>query len=140
MDEIEADGVYEVSIFTPFLVCGHLTDIHSFRTFIFGITSQSMFPNGVVYEGLNNIGCLVRTAGKITAVGSDWFYISDGTPLDDGAGYDGVYVHTPDGVVRPNINKKVVITGISTGSVIDKTSIVRRVLIPRRQSDITVLK
>ncbi|TPX15779.1 uncharacterized protein E0L32_000113 [Thyridium curvatum] len=25
---------------------------HSFRTFIFGITSQSMFPRGVVYEGL----------------------------------------------------------------------------------------
>lgn len=26
----------------------------SFRTFIFGVKSQSMFPNGVVYEGLNN--------------------------------------------------------------------------------------
>lgn len=26
----------------------------SFRTFIFGITSQSMFPNGVVYEGMND--------------------------------------------------------------------------------------
>lgn len=26
----------------------------SFRTFIFGITSQSMFPKGVVYEGVNN--------------------------------------------------------------------------------------
>ncbi|EOO02662.1 putative indoleamine -dioxygenase family protein [Phaeoacremonium minimum UCRPA7] len=26
----------------------------SFRTFIFGITSQSMFPNGVVYEGIND--------------------------------------------------------------------------------------
>jgi indoleamine 2,3-dioxygenase len=25
----------------------------SFRTFIFGITSQSMFPNGVVYEGIS---------------------------------------------------------------------------------------
>jgi indoleamine 2,3-dioxygenase len=24
-----------------------------FRTFIFGITSQSMFPNGVVYEGIS---------------------------------------------------------------------------------------
>lgn len=24
----------------------------SFRVFIFGITSQSMFPNGVVYEGV----------------------------------------------------------------------------------------
>lgn len=30
------------------------TKYTSFRTFIFGITSQSMFPNGVVYEGLNN--------------------------------------------------------------------------------------
>lgn len=27
-------------------------DYTSFRTFIFGITKQSMFPNGVVYEGL----------------------------------------------------------------------------------------
>lgn len=26
----------------------------SFRTFIFGITSQSMFPNGVVYEGVDD--------------------------------------------------------------------------------------
>lgn len=25
----------------------------TFRTFIFGITSQSMFPNGVVYEGVS---------------------------------------------------------------------------------------
>lgn len=25
-----------------------------FRTFIFGITSQSMFPNGVVYEGVSD--------------------------------------------------------------------------------------
>lgn len=24
----------------------------SFRVFIFGITSQSMFPNGVIYEGV----------------------------------------------------------------------------------------
>lgn len=28
-------------------------DYTSFRTFIFGITSQSMFPNGVVYEGIS---------------------------------------------------------------------------------------
>lgn len=26
----------------------------AFRVFIFGITSQSMFPNGVVYEGIND--------------------------------------------------------------------------------------
>ncbi|KPI34506.1 Indoleamine 2,3-dioxygenase 1 [Cyphellophora attinorum] len=29
-------------------------DYISYRTFIFGITSQSMFPNGVVYEGEND--------------------------------------------------------------------------------------
>ena len=28
-------------------------DYNSFRTFIFGITKQSMFPNGVVYEGVS---------------------------------------------------------------------------------------
>ncbi|KAF2168777.1 hypothetical protein M409DRAFT_52791 [Zasmidium cellare ATCC 36951] len=29
-------------------------DYISYRTFIFGITNQSMFPNGVVYEGIND--------------------------------------------------------------------------------------
>ncbi|KAJ7146327.1 hypothetical protein C8R44DRAFT_599416 [Mycena epipterygia] len=29
-------------------------DYTSFRTFIFGITSQSMFPDGVIYEGVSN--------------------------------------------------------------------------------------
>ena len=28
-------------------------DYNNFRTFIFGITKQSMFPNGVIYEGLS---------------------------------------------------------------------------------------
>ena len=28
-------------------------DYNSFRTFIFGITKQSMFPHGVVYEGVS---------------------------------------------------------------------------------------
>ena len=29
-------------------------DYTTFRTFIFGITSQSMFPNGVVYGGVGD--------------------------------------------------------------------------------------
>ena len=28
--------------------------VFQYRTFIFGITNQSMFPNGVIYEGENN--------------------------------------------------------------------------------------
>ncbi|KAL2264738.1 hypothetical protein VTJ83DRAFT_7248 [Remersonia thermophila] len=31
-------------------------DYTSFRTFIFGITSQSMFPRGVTYEGVDELG------------------------------------------------------------------------------------
>lgn len=30
------------------------TEYLGFRVFIFGITNQSMFPNGVVYEGIND--------------------------------------------------------------------------------------
>lgn len=29
-------------------------DYTSFRTFIFGITNQTMFPHGVVYEGVSD--------------------------------------------------------------------------------------
>lgn len=29
-------------------------DYLSFRVFIFGVTSQSMFPNGVIYEGIED--------------------------------------------------------------------------------------
>ena len=29
-------------------------EYNNYRTFIFGITSQSMFPNGVVYEGVSD--------------------------------------------------------------------------------------
>jgi len=42
--------------------------------------------------GLNNIGLLVRTWGKITYVGADDFYIEDGSGADDGSGHPGVRV------------------------------------------------
>jgi indoleamine 2,3-dioxygenase len=29
------------------------TEYTTFRTFIFGIANQSMFPNGVIYEGVS---------------------------------------------------------------------------------------
>lgn len=50
------------------------TEYTSFRTFIFGITSQSMFPSGVVYEGLND-GKPMSFRGESGAndsMGNDW--------------------------------------------------------------------
>ena len=44
----------------------------SFRTFIFGITSQSMFPNGVIYEGVSEEPLSFRgeSGANVSMVGS----------------------------------------------------------------------
>jgi len=44
--------------------------------------------------GLNNVGLLVRVAGKVTAVVSDGFYIDDGSQLTDETGNIGIKVYT----------------------------------------------
>ncbi len=40
--------------------------------------------------GLNNIGLLVRTWGKVTHVGDGFFYFDDGSNLREGSGFAGV--------------------------------------------------
>jgi hypothetical protein len=45
--------------------------------------------------GLNNVGLLVRIWGKVTAVGSDAFYVDDGSATDAGSGFVGVRVEGP---------------------------------------------
>lgn len=64
--------------------------------------------------GLNNIGLLVRTTGKVTARGRDWFYIDDGSNVQDGTGITGVYCETPHGVAAPSVGTQVALTGISS--------------------------
>lgn len=92
-------------------------------------------------EGLNNIGLLVTTWGKVTAVSSSWFYIDDGSNLEDDTGNSGVYVYCGT-LVRPGLNKYVAITGISGCEALPtpNDNILRRVLRPRRQSDIVVFQ
>jgi len=66
--------------------------------------------------GLNNVGLLVRVAGKVTAVASDYTYayVSDGVPLYDGktTGAAGIRVDTSS--LRPSlgVGDRVVITGV----------------------------
>ena len=92
--------------------------------------------------GLNNIGLLVKTAGKVTAVASDWFYIDDGSRLRDDTGNTGVRVSfDPDKIVRPDTGQYVSVTGISSCEFVpNSTTIRRRVLRPRKQDDIRVLR
>ncbi|MEJ5298985.1 MAG: right-handed parallel beta-helix repeat-containing protein, partial [Armatimonadota bacterium] len=65
--------------------------------------------------GLNNIGLLVRTAGRVTFVdpGGQFFNVWDGSPVKDSEGREGVRVYAP-GLTLPGAGEFVVVTGISS--------------------------
>lgn len=67
-------------------------------------------------KGLRNIGLLVTTCGTTTyigGVGEDFFYIDDGSRLNDGSGHVGLKVECRD-LTKPALDAKVRITGISS--------------------------
>ena len=72
---------------------------------------------GVVYgRGVNNIGLLITTTGRVTYAGSGYFYIDDGCGLTDDSGYAGVKVLGPSSPPRfaPKQGSYVKVIGIST--------------------------
>ena len=48
--------------------------------------------------GLNNVGLLVKTCGRVTAweIDQAWFYVDDGSLRDDGTGHQGLRVSYAD--------------------------------------------
>lgn len=90
--------------------------------------------------GLYNVGCLVRAWGRVTAVGDDWFYIDDGTGLEDGSGCKGVKV-TVAGIIEtgfalPREGDYALVTGLSSCEIPEGKTDPIRLLRPRRASDI----
>lgn len=85
--------------------------------------------------GPNNIGLLITTTGRVTFVGSNYVYINDGSAVTDGFG-QGVRV-VAAGLLLPTLGQYVRITGIS--SCLRNTTI-RRLVLARSQSDITILQ
>jgi uncharacterized protein (TIGR03790 family) len=86
--------------------------------------------------GLRNIGLLVRTWGRVTYVGGQdegFFYIDDGSALDDGSGHIGVKVASRS-LQKPELGSVVSVTGLSATE--QNQDRVTRLLKPRRQSDI----
>jgi len=65
-----------------------------------GAALNAFTPGVTGGTGLNNIGLLVRAAGRVTSVESDGFYFDDGSSLQDGSGKTGLRVRTqgPPGV------------------------------------------
>ena len=120
------------------------------------LTNRSLGGSGIpTHNGLGNTGLLVRTSGKVTYVGADYFYIDDGTAVQDGNILPGPYIvpldggpladpipyAPPTGVLinctglnKPGIGDYVSVTGIS--SIILQGNDLARYLRPRSQTDI----
>ncbi|MGB9620399.1 MAG: choice-of-anchor Q domain-containing protein, partial [Armatimonadota bacterium] len=88
---------------------------------------QRGVANGV---GLNNIGLLVRTTGRVSSTGSDWFVIDDGSGVS-------VKCVVRAGVNPPAVGSYVLVTGIS--SCYKSSSVIYRLLRIRSTEDILVL-
>lgn len=63
--------------------------------------------------GLCSAGLLVRTWGAVTSRGTGFFYVDDGSSVDDGTGGTGLRVLC-DGMTPPVLGKRAQVTGIST--------------------------
>ena len=95
--------------------------------------------------GLNNIGLLIRTWGKVTFVdtANKFFYINDGAGREDGSTYVGLRVSydnlaAGNTIEPPALNSYVAVTCISS-TWLNGSGQIQPNLRPRRQADITVI-
>ena len=82
-----------------------------------GADLNSYTPGVKDGAGANNIGLLVKVWGKVTQMGTDYFYINDGSGLKDGSSTDttqnvGIRILTAPGTL--NAGDFVIITGVSS--------------------------
>jgi len=94
--------------------------------FTFGVTG------GV---GLFNVGLLIRTSGRVTAIGPGYFYLDDGSALGDPTGNVGVRVFT-EGMVNPSLGDFLTVTGLVVAAEYEPTGDSVRMIVPRDQNDL----
>lgn len=94
--------------------------------------------NGV---GVNNIGLLMKTWGKVTYVdpAGKYFYINDGSNRDDGSSHIGLRVDCDNlapgnTITPPSLDTYVMVTGISSTILINTK--IQPNFRPRRQEDV----
>lgn len=96
-----------------------------FNTYTPGVTGGT---------GLNNIGLLVATWGKVTYVGDTFFYMDDGSNAQNGSGPVGIKVDAGS-FVKPFPNEYVRVTGVVSTEAVGQ--LIHPVLKMRTQSDIS---
>lgn len=87
--------------------------------------------------GLNNVGMLVRVAGEVTYVGSDYFYINDGSNCEDDSGNIGVRVISGT-LTKPALGGYVVMNAISS-TYYNNESLFRALVLPT-QDDMVIIQ
>jgi len=95
-----------------------------------GSALNSYTPGVTGGVGLNNIGLLVCVWGRVTTIGSDYFYLDDGSGLSGGLGLK-IITGT---LAKPGSSQYAVAVGISSVEV--DGSIVRPVIRARREGDL----
>ncbi|MCE5322907.1 S8 family peptidase [bacterium] len=85
--------------------------------------------------GLNNVSLLITICGKVTATGWTYFYVDDGSNLEDGSGFTGVKVICGS-LTKPAKDDYVRITGISSVEQPEGLEIYVPVIRVRKQDDI----
>lgn len=93
-------------------------------------TGQRGVTGGV---GVNNIGLLVRTTGRVTWSDAGWFYVDDGSGLSDFSPYTGLRVMC-GGIAPPARGDYVAVTG--TSSILNDGANAYRCIVVRGESDI----
>lgn len=86
--------------------------------------------------GLNNMGMLVRIAGKVTLKISNYIYVDDGSKIQDISGRIGVMVKCPNTSIPVNAGDVVSVTGVVVGSVPTGWTTNRRLLQIRDYDDL----
>lgn len=97
-----------------------------------------------VSAGANNIGLLVKVAGRVSDCGNGFFYLDGGAGIDDGnPGVKGIRVDWPFNIPAPANGKVVSVIGISSCRVVQDAGagdVVVRLLRPITADSVTVIK
>lgn len=131
VETLQAGGPPEPVLVTNASLCGGTVGLQ-----------EAVLDSAVTGEcasGLGNVGLLVASTGLVTYVdpGGGFFYIDDGSALDDGSGHSGVRVSCT-GLVVPNAGVYARVAG-NAGVCLVNSRVVR-LLRPRSQSDILVVE
>ena len=94
---------------------------------------------GRLGTGLNNLGLLVRIAGKVTAKVSDTIWVDDGSNIQDYLGRVGVMVKCPAAEIPVAVGDFVSVTGVVEGSIPLGWDTNRRSIRVRTWSDLNVV-